>query len=189
MESLVLNSLSDYQIINYLAALLGMVFEGDTALFIIAFLTSQGFFDFLTIFLVVFWGTFFGDLLWYWFGLNIKDGTLIKKWADRIASPFDDHLVKRNFRILFISKFTYGIHHALLVRAGILKMNFKTIARNVFISTIFWVPIIGSIGYFSGTSAPLFKKYLKYTEVILLVFVLLFIFLQHYVSRCSKKKL
>jgi membrane protein DedA with SNARE-associated domain len=189
MESLILDSLSDYQFINYLAAFLGMVFEGDTALFIISFLTSQGFFDFFTIVLVVFFGTFFGDLLWYWFGLKVKNGSFIKKWADRIAIPFDNHLIKRNFRILFISKFTYGIHHALLVRAGILKMNFETIVRNVFVSTIFWVPIIGSIGYFSGISAPLFKKYLKYTEVILLLFVLAFILVSHYISRCSKKNL
>lgn len=190
LQSLFLDYLILWQPLGYILAFFGMVFEGDGSLFTLAFLTAEGFFDIGDMFIVVFLSVVFGDTLWYWIGRKyITSFPRVTAWVDRFAGPFDRHLSDRPTRTLLLTKFVYGAHHAVLVRAGMSKMDFRKFIKSDLISIIVWVAVIGGLGYFSSVSLAYEKKYLRYAEISLLVALILFFVIEHYIKKLSQKEL
>lgn len=189
-DSIILPFITAFPVLGYMFVFFIMMFEGDVALFTVAFLTSQDYFDFWDMTFTALGGVLIGNILWYWAGIHLNRlSPFIYKWSERIGKPFDDHLVKRTFRTFFISKFTYGVHHALLLRAGTLKMPLITFIKNDFLATVIWFTIIGSIGYTAGASFAHAKHYLKYAEIGLLIALIGFFVLEHVVRKRSREKL
>lgn len=179
-----------WQPLGYILTFLGMIFEGETVLFIAAFLTHLGIFNPYILFLIAFWGVILGDNLWFSLGKKMRNSsTLLNKWSGKIAQPFDEHLLNKPLRTIFIAKFTLGIGHAIFFRAGALKMKWAKIEQYDILATLFWMVIIGSIGYFSSASLSYLKQYLRYGEVALLIGLILFLALQHFIAKQSQKKL
>lgn len=190
LDSLFLSYLALSPVIGYVLVFFIMMFEGDAALFTAAFLTSQGYFDFWEMTFTALSGVLIGNILWYWAGWHLDHlSPFLNKWSERIGRPFDDHLLKRTFRTFFISKFTYGVHHALLVRAGALKMSLGTFIKNDFFATIIWFCVIWALGYTVGASFVYVKKYLKYAEIALLISLAGIFYLEYTVRKRSKEKL
>lgn len=176
--------------VGYALVFLGMVFEGDGVLFAAAFLTHQGFFDLLDMFTVVFAGVIFGDFLWYWLGKKFyASSTIFASWAKRIATPFDVHIVDRPFHTIFISKFMYGFHHLILMRAGALGIGAKKLFKIDVFATILWMFIVGSLGFLSSISFFTIKHYLRSIEIFLLLGVVVLLSIQHFIAGRLKKKL
>ena len=186
-NSLILPYLILWPSLGYILVFVIMMFEGDAALFTAAFLTSQGYFDLWDMTFTALSGVLIGNILWYWAGWHLSRlSPFLYKWSERIGKPFDGHLLKRTFRTFFISKFTYGVHHALLLRAGALKMSLKTFIKNDFFATIMWFCIIWALGYTVGASFVHVKKYLKYAEICLLIALAGFFFLEYTIHKRSK---
>lgn len=165
-----------------------MIIEGDPFLFSAFFLAHEGVFGIPTLSIVIFLGVLVGDLLWYWLGIKIdKQNSKLVGWAEKIAAPFDGHLLSNTFRTIFLSKFTYGTYHAILVRAGMLRLPVRRFIGYDAISTVFWMAVIGGLGYFSSYSFSLIKQYMKLAEIGLLVGILFFIFLSKYISKRSRQ--
>lgn len=176
--------------IGYAIVFLGMVIEGDGVLFAAAFLTHQGFFDLLDMFMVVFVGVLFGDFLWYWLGKKFyASSTVFTSWAERIAAPFDIHIVDRLFRTIFISKFMYGFHHLILMRAGALGVGAKKLLKIDFFATFIWILVVGGLGFLSSVSFSTIKHYLRSVEIFLLLGIVTLLFIQHFVAGRLKEKL
>ena len=176
--------------LGYLAVFLGMIVEGDAVLFSAAFLTEEGLFRLVPIFFTVISGVLVGDLLWYALGAWIgKSPSLIRRWAEGIAKPFEKSLRERPLRTIFISKFTYGFHHPILMRAGSLHMKLSDYVRYDFISTLAWIAIVGGLGYFSGASFSLVKHYLKVAELGLFFILVTFFVVWHFIINRSREKL
>lgn len=188
MSSIILNAISSLGVWNYIIIFLAMIVEGDPFLFSAFFLANEGVFGIATLSIVIFCGVLVGDLLWYWLGIKIdKHSSKLAGWAEKVASPFDEHLISRTFHTIFISKFTYGTYHAILVRAGMLRFPIRRFIGYDAISTIVWMMVVGGLGYFSSYSFSLIKQYLKIAEVGLLIGVLFFVFLSKYISKRSIK--
>lgn len=166
-----------------------MIIEGDPFLFSAFFLAHEGVLRISTLSVVVFLGVLIGDLLWYWLGIKIDKHSSRKlvDWAERIAAPFDGHLISRTFHTIFISKFTYGTYHAILVRAGMLRFPIRRFIGYDAVSTVVWMIVVGGLGYFSSYSFSLIKHYMKIAEVGLLIGILFFIFLSKYISKRSRQ--
>ncbi len=189
-HSLFLYYLTAWEPFGYVLAFFGMVFEGDGALFSLAFLTAEGFFDAGDMFTAIFVSVIFGDTLWYFVGKKyIASFPRISAWVDRFAKPFDRHLSERPTRTLLLTKFAYGAHHAVLIRAGMSKMDFRKFIKSDLISIIVWIFAIGSLGYFSSFSLAYEKKYLRYAEIALLLALALFFVAEHYMKKLSEKEL
>ncbi|MBI4119774.1 MAG: VTT domain-containing protein [Parcubacteria group bacterium] len=190
MDATLLHYLTAWKILGYGAIFLGMIFEGDAVLFTAAFLAHQGFFDPLNMFVVVLCGILIGDSLWYLLGhwLNTSSA-FFTKWAARIAAPFDQHLLNSPFRTIFISKFTYGFHHAILVRAGSLGLPWKNILETDIPASLLWITIVGGLGYASGAAFVLIKHYLRFAELGLLAALIIFIAAYYLIVRSTKKRL
>ena len=175
---------------RYVIVFLLMIVEGDVTLFTVAFLTSLGFFSPGLSIAAIYGGTIFGDVCWYlggrWFAS--RDWWTVA-FVNKLAAPFDGHITKRPLHVLFISKFTYTIHHALIFRAGALMNNKERLLKSDLIAVVMWMFVVGGLGYVSGASYSLVKQYLHYGEVALLIALICFFILSHFIAARSKKKL
>lgn len=182
--TLFMHYLTISRIFGYLLVFLGMIVEGDAVLFTAAFLTHQRNFDFGDMLLIVFGGTLIGDILWYYFGFklnNLQKFIFLRIWMDKISKPFDPQLHKRPLRTIFISKFLYGLHHIILMRAGNLKLPMKKYLQIDVVAIVFWVTIVGGLGYLSGISFSFLKRYLQFAEIMLVIVFLTLITLSHFI--------
>lgn len=185
MDSLILHylALATYRPIAYLVVFLGMVFEGDIILFSAAFLAHQGILNPVPVFLTALWGMIFGDNMWY--SLGRRKNYPFKQWAEKLAQPFDEQLLKNPMRTIFVSKFTYGFNRAILMRAGSLRLNWKKLEESDILATLLWMAIVGGLGYFSSASFNYAKTYLRYGEIALILSLLLFVALEHLINKKS----
>lgn len=190
MDSILLPYLTAWKPLAYAIIFLGMILEGDALLFIAGFLTHQGVFELLPILATVCGGVFIGDNLWFELGVRWKNSSSrLMQWVEKLAKPFDLHLQTKPLRTIFISKFTYGFNHAILVRAGILGIRWKKLEESVLLADLFWIFIVGGLGYLSSASFARFKHILGFTEAALALGLAGFIFLELFLTRQSKKKL
>lgn len=189
MASLLFSYLIWWRPIGYAMIFFGMILEGDIVLFTGAFLAHQGFFDMGDLTLAVFGGVFIGDALWYYAGSRLSERapSFLARWIERIARPFDAHLRERPLHTIFISKFAYGMHHALLARAGMIGVPFQKFLRSDITASIVWALIIGGAGYASSASFVFFKHYLRFAEIVILTGILALAALEYIVTRRSKK--
>ena len=182
--------LQTHCVLGYLAVFLAMMIEGDLFLFTAAFLTHQGFFDPVLMFVTIVCGTLSGDLLWFWGGLRLRQQRgWVEHWTKKMAEPFDEHLQMRTFRTIFLSKFIYGLHHAILVRAGMLRMKLGKFIQIDFASTLIWVLIVGGLGFVSSLSFDRVRHQIKFFEGTLLVVFVGFVAISYLISYTAKKKL
>ncbi len=190
MGMLLIQYLIIWQPLGYILTFLGMIFEGETVLFIAAFLSHMGVFNPFILFPVALWGVILGDSLWFSLGKKFRNSpNFLNKWSEKVAQPFDKHLLKNPLRTILIAKFTYGIGHAIFFRAGALQMKWAKIEQYDILATLPWMVIIGSLGYFSSASLSYLKHYLRYGEVALLIGLILFLTLQHFIAKKSQKEL
>ena len=174
----------------YLVVFLGGIFEGDIMLFSTAFLARQGFFTIAYLFPLLLAGVLMGDFLWYLLGLRFGASQFfLLRWANHLTKPFDNHLKLRPLRTMFISKFVYNFHHPLLIRASAVGMSAGEFVKNDIIATLGWIGVIGAMGYFSGFSFEVFKYYLSFSEVGLLLGVLIFLGIHYIISEEFKREL
>ena len=190
MDSSFFQAISQLGILSYVIIFFGLLVEGHASVFIAFFLTKQGALNFWLVFFVVIAGVLAENVLWFWIGATLKrKSTRFNYWAEKIARPFDEHIINKTARTLFISKFTYGINRAILVRAGSLGVDFKKLLKGSLSAAFILVSIIGSAGYFSGASFDFAKRYIKLGEFTIFVFVALLFVADHFVSKYFRKNL
>lgn len=190
MDSLLLLHLGDYRWLGYLIIFFGVMVEGDIVLFIAYFLSHNGFFDVGDLTVIALVGSLVGDLGWYAIGYKrFKFLNWVYLPVERITSHFDKQLTSRLLRIITLSKFTYGIHHALLIRCGMLRITIRDYLKDDLFGTVIWLAVIGSLGYFSGLYFSSVWHYLRYTEIGLLLALVVFLVVSNLISWWSRQKL
>lgn len=190
MHYLLYHFLETHRLLGYAVISVAMIFEGDLFLFMASFLTHQGFFDPFDMFIAVFLGVMTGNLAWYGAGFWLRQRIdLINRWAQKIAAPFDDHLKKQTFHTIFLSKFIYGVHHAILLRAGMLQIKFGKFVKVSIFSNLLWIVIVGSLGFISSASLGRLGHRIKFVEVVLLAAFVCFLLISYLISYEAKKKL
>lgn len=188
-HQLLLAPLAAWRPLGYVAVFAGMVFEGDAVLFTAAFLTHQQLFDFGDMALVVLTGVFVGDLLWYQAGVwLLRTPTLapLRFWLERLTARFDRHLLQRLWRTLFVSKFAYGLHHPILMRAGAIGIPPRRFFWSDVPATLLWVAIVGGLGYGTSASVTAFHR-LRIVERVLGVGLVLFFLIEWLIRRSTNR--
>ncbi len=168
-----------------------MIFEGELIIFTAAVLAHQGYLNPLILFPFLFFSTILGDIAWYLLGLKINNHSQTKlyRFFAFIAKPFDEHFKSKLFRSIFISKFTYGLHHAVLVRLGSIKISFKKFLKKDLVATFAWIILISIFGFSAGASLSFFKHWLRYAELGIISAIMLFIITSCFINKILKKKL
>ncbi|MFA6006507.1 MAG: hypothetical protein WC764_02140 [Candidatus Paceibacterota bacterium] len=177
--------------IAYFIVGVGMFVEGDIVLFTAAFVASLGYLDLGNLAMTVFICMLFGDAVWYSFGKGIRNatGNRLNKWVSKVTHPFDNHIKERPFHTIFFSKFAYGFHHAILLRAGSLKIPYPELLRADIIATFVWMLIVGGLGYGAGSWLPDGEQYLRNAGYIFLIAIFAFVFIEQLIVRQTKKRL
>jgi membrane protein DedA with SNARE-associated domain len=174
----------------YLLIPLAIIIEGDATLFTLAFFMKQGVLDPLSTSLIIVCSIFIGDIGWYMIGNKLLQRfSFLNKLVAKVTSVFDRQLTKHTFRFLILTKFTYGIHHAVLVRAGQLGVPFKKYVQMIIFADAIWLVAIGGMGYFFSASYDAIKPYIKFAEFTLLLGVILFFVIERTISHFVQKKL
>jgi membrane protein DedA with SNARE-associated domain len=193
MDAVLFPYLTHWRSLGYAVVFMGMIFEGDIVLFTSSFLAHQGFFDIGDLAFFVLAGVFIGDSLWYLAGRLIDNHlsgnsrlSLVNRWMAKMAVPLDTRLLNYPFRTILISKFFYGFHHALLTRLGTLRFSWKRFIKIDFISNLLWAFVVGGLGYFSGAAFFASKHYLRLAEIGLLLALILFFVIKHFVIKKLK---
>ncbi len=179
-----------WHVLGYLLIVLGIFIEGDAVLFTAGFLTHQGLFNPALAFLWLLGGATIGDIIWYQLGAYLQDkDNFIVRWLKRVTNPLGPHLLEHPKRSLLLSKFLYGINHAILCKAGALKLPVKEFIRDDLPANIAWIIIVGGLGYASSAGVVQLHHSIRNTEVGLLIGILAFMLLSRLFSRFAKKKL
>ncbi|MDP3947189.1 MAG: DedA family protein [bacterium] len=188
MDSYLVVFLTAWQPLGYLLAFFGMIVEGDIFLFAAAFLTSRGLFDPLLMFAALFSGVIFGDVLWYGLGILACRAPRLGRCINALSCRFDSQLLRHPWRMIFVSKFIYGIHHVLLIRLGMAGMNFRRFLKMDLSASLGWIAVVGGLGYLSGASFALIEHYVRFVEFALLATLALFLFFEYFAVRLLRPK-
>lgn len=192
MHFLFLHYLAVWAPLGYFLIFIGLLLEGNFVLFTAAFLTHQKIFDFGDMLVIVISGALIGDILWYFLGWHFfwsRNGGdfFIVRWLEKLNKPFDGYLQFHPWRAFFVSKFVYGFHRSVLVRAGWLKIPFKDFLMADSIALVFWIIIVGGLGYGTGALSLFLKHYFKIAEFALLFGFVIFVLLAHFAAKRSQK--
>ncbi|MCR4306352.1 MAG: hypothetical protein NUV42_00105, partial [Candidatus Yonathbacteria bacterium] len=169
MESLILQDIAAWRFLAYGIIFTGMLFEGEVFLFTAFFLATEGYIDPLDTLFFVVAGTLTGDLLWYFAGPYAEKIGFIKKILAPIAGKIDNQLKKRPTSAILISKFIYGFHRPTLLRARLVGIGLKRFIKIAFPASIAWIAAIAVLAVLFSASIGLFKTYLKFAEIGLLI--------------------
>ncbi len=188
ISTIIVSSADLWKPVGYLVFFLAMLVEGEIFLFVAAFLTQQGVFNPFIMAPVVLTGITVGDILWYRLGLKLNhSASRLARWAEKISKPFDHHLSTRPMRTIMISKFIYGVHRAIIIRSGILKIDFHKFLKYDFRANLIWLVVVGGLGYASGASYHLIKGYLRFAEIAILGIIILFLILERLLARLARE--
>jgi membrane protein DedA with SNARE-associated domain len=176
--------------LGYFLIALGIFIEGDAVLYTAGFLSHRGILDPWLAFIWLLGGATIGDVAWYKLGayLEPKD-TRVVRWLKHATNPLGPHLTDRPRRSLFISKFLYGINHAILCKAGALHIPLKRFMRIDLPANLAWILVVGGLGYASSAGFSHVRKYLHYGELGLLLGIILLMILSRLFAHFFKKKL
>lgn len=190
LTPVVMNLSAQWHILGYALIAFGIFIEGDAILFTAGFLTHQGLFNPILAFLWLLAGGIFGDVLWYQLGAYLQHkNNRVVRWLKSVTEPLGPHLLERPKRSLFLSKFLYGINHAILCKAGALGLPLKEFMIDDLPGNIAWILIVGGLGYASSAGIVHIGHSIKYVEIGLVVGIILLTLLSRLISRFLKKAL
>lgn len=144
---------------------------GDSLLFTVGFLASQGYFD-LTILVVTLYvagtlGYIFSYYMGEWFRnliLKSNDKYWFKKQHLDYTQEFYD---KYGDKTIIIGRFVPIVRSFAATLAGSADMSYKRFLRDTLVGGVFWVGGVTSLGYYLGKMIPSADRYL--TPIILLI--------------------
>ncbi len=187
MERLLIHFLDNYELLVYLVIFLAMIIEGDIILFSSFFLAHYGRLELCGVILASAAGALIGNALWYRFGRYLEKINFIEKHAKKFSGLIDHQLKINLFRMILISKFTYGLHHLTIMRAGATKVDFVKYFKRDFIATLIWIGVVGGMGYVFSVSVLIFKHYFRFTQIAILLGLLGIAVFSYLFSRAGKK--
>jgi len=174
---------------GYIVLFFSMIIEATLTLLTVGALLAQQLINPYVAVIIMLVGALTEQTIFYFIGHALKKSKFIIHWTAKIAHRFDGRLLTHPGKVLFISKFIYGLHRTTLMRAGMLSMGFRKFIRACLPATCVWVLVVGFIGYSVGASYEALKEYAKYAELIPLAIVVLFFGLEYMASKEYQDKI
>ncbi len=167
-----------------------ILLEGEAVIYSVMFLSFQGSLNLYAAVITICCAVALTDISSYAFGYYGKIFfPRIAKFYEKIIHPLDGRLQKMSFSVFLISKFTYGLHRAVMIRSGMLELPIKKFFRINLITNIIWIITISCLAFGSWKSIHFFEETLRYAEVFMLIFVVLLLIGSHIFSFYSNRKL
>ncbi len=174
-------------VLAYGALFFGMVLEATAVLLGGIFLTVQGILSPVIAIPILIAGALTEQLFLYAIGFSLGSSPKVSRWVNNVVKRFDPHMIDKTFRTIVISKFLYGLHRAVLIRAGMLKIPIKTFIQYSFTATFIWLVVYGVFGFVISLFFSKLKNYIKYAEFAPLVVFVLFFVIQYGITKLFQK--
>lgn len=174
----------------YLLIAVLIFLEGEAVIYSVMFLSYQGVLNIYSAVIVICLAVLLTDLSSYAignYGQNIFPR--MARFYERLVRPIDNRLRTLSFGVFLISKFTYGLHRAVMIRSGMLRLDFWKFFKLDVLTSALWIAIISGLAYGSWRSVHHLRHSLKYIEISLAVGIIILLFSSHLVAYFSKKKL
>jgi len=189
----ILSLLSTY---GELASFLGGFFAGEEVIMTLSFLAANGVLPLWKVFLFSFLGILLCDSLFYFIGRSKLVGSLQKFEKFAHISKKYEHIIlkidkKGTLNLLFTTKFIFGTRLLTLLYLGFKKVKIAEFLISDFIVGLFWMAIVVSLGWFSGSSFYLVLDIFKNIPLAIagiLILVLAFIGIKTWISKKILKK-
>ncbi len=178
---------------TYFIFLLGIVVLGDIMLIPLIYFAVSNSLSLPAVLLVGFLGATISDVVWYWLGKSLRQESVnrffridkIKEKNPAIFTSFRE----RADKILFISKFLYGIRVPVRVLYGMESLSFKKFLKiNIFCSII-WLLLVSGLAHTLNVSAEELKIFVTRGEITLLILFFLIILLEVWAKKFVSKLL
>ncbi len=155
--------------------------EGPIISIISGFLVSRGQLEFVPSLLVVFFGDFFSDLVFYSVG---RGGREAMKYIQFLHIPDEKLLILEKqyaghpWKTMIVAKMSYGLGIAFMVASGAAKLSWRKFVGYVGSLNLLRSTALMCIGYYFGrTALRLGPTYLWYYGLCVLILVPAFLFL------------
>jgi membrane-associated protein len=133
-------------------------FEGPLISVVVGFLVSLGYFNPLAAYAIFILGDVIPDGIYYYIGRYGKRAELVDRWGtkiglgpkrvDAIARLWAEHPGK----MMWVTKFAYGLSTPLLIFAGLVHVPAKTFFRYSVPYSLLQYAVLMTLGYFFGSS-------------------------------------
>jgi membrane protein DedA with SNARE-associated domain len=179
-----------------LASFLGGFFAGEEVIMTLSFLSANGIIPIWKVFLFSFLGIVLCDTFFYALGRMkiVQNISSFKRFAS-LSKKYKSLILKLNkkgtLNLLFTTKFIFGTRILTLLYLGFRRTKLLEFFISDLIVGLFWMVIVVSLGWFSGSSFYLILNIFKNVQVALLVIVLLiltFVGLKKWISTKILKK-
>lgn len=170
----------------YAVLLLAVTFEGEITLLFLGMLAHAHIIKLFDAVLIGIAGAILKTFWSYYLGVALARYIPKNKVFDFIENKvlaMFPHFKEKPFLSIFISKFIYGLNHATAIFSGYTKISFKTYAVAEMVSSIIWLILMFTLGYFFSFAAFSVTRNIQKVG-ILLIFVIIGFFI---VSKCIAK--
>jgi membrane protein DedA with SNARE-associated domain len=169
----------------YFLILLSIIIEGEVALIVIGILAHTKIIPLEIGLTLAVSGATIKTVLGYLIGAGIKKYIPQNKIFDfiekRVLIAFP-HFKEKPFWSLFFSKFIYGLNHFTIIFAGYTGSKLRTYITAEVVSSVAWITIMFSIGYFFSRTAFAFSHDLKRVALYLLLGIIAFLLVERIVG-------
>ncbi len=183
-----INLFQQHALTGYIILFFSMLAEATLTLLAVGALLAQKLINVYLAVGIMVVGALVEQIIFYYIGHNLKRSEKILEWTNKFAKGFDQRLVAHPRKVIFISKFVYGLHRTTLIRAGMVNMGFKNFVKACIPATLAWVAVVGGLGYFLSASYQVINKYMQYAEIVPFVIVVLFFGAEYMFTRRFKRE-
>lgn len=177
--------------IEYLIFFIGIVLLGDIMLVPLIYFAATKSLSLPSVLLVGFLGSTVADTMWYWIGKVFGKASVYRFFKiDKLQEKNPEFFISfrnRADRILFLSKFLYGIRVPVRVLYGIEGLPFKNFININILGSIIWLMLISGLAFTLDISAEELKLYVFRGEIVFLVFFVLILLFELWAKKYVKR--
>ncbi len=140
--------------LGYVALFVGTFLEGETVLFLAAFLAHRGYLDIYFVIGVAVLGTMAGDQLFYFIGRTRGIAFMERRprWKAKITRA--QAIIRRHELLIILTfRFVYGLRNVTPFALGISGTAPRRFVPLNIIAAVIWASVIGALGYSLGELA------------------------------------
>jgi membrane protein DedA with SNARE-associated domain len=179
--------------IEYFLFFIGIILLGDIMLIPLIYFGVTNSLSLSSVILVGFLGNTVADILWYWIGKYFKKGSIYRFFKiDKLQQKNTEFFIsfrQRADKILFLSKFIYGVRVPVRVIYGMEELPFKAYTKINILGSIIWIILISGLAFTIDVSAEELKLYVFRGEIVFLIFFSIVLFFEIWAKKYIKKLL
>ncbi len=180
-----------YNMLQYLIFFIGIVVLGDIMLLPLIYFAVTHSLSLPSVLFVGLLAEIAADIMWYLIGFSFNRERVYRffklSYLENKSPEIFKGFVQKADKILFISKFLYGIRVPVRVLYGLERISFKNYMKVNFFGSIIWLLLIAGLAYTLDISAEELKLYVLRGEIVFTVFFVLVIVFEIWAKRYIKK--